>query len=123
MCCIFLPFFLYFFFLMTRRPPRSTLFPYTTLFRSPNVGGLVDFQTIEVPRRYSNYSKGSSGQRDIPSDDIRIGSEMPFPERVAQHRNRMCARQTIVIGLNGSAEQSVDSQRFEVVSGDDFDTD
>src|SRR5207302_9742911 len=25
---------LYFFFLMMRRPPRSTLFPYTTLFRS-----------------------------------------------------------------------------------------
>src|SRR5258708_27177905 len=29
-----LPFFLLFFFLMIRRPPRSTLFPYTTLFRS-----------------------------------------------------------------------------------------
>src|SRR5438309_4561943 len=28
-CCIF-----FFFFLMIRRPPRSTLFPYTTLFRS-----------------------------------------------------------------------------------------
>src|SRR2546422_10300683 len=27
-------FFLFFFFLMIRRPPRSTLFPYTTLFRS-----------------------------------------------------------------------------------------
>src|SRR5689334_24854878 len=27
MCCVF-------FFLMIRRPPRSTLFPYTTLFRS-----------------------------------------------------------------------------------------
>ena len=26
-----------FFFLMIRRPPRSTLFPYTTLFRSANV--------------------------------------------------------------------------------------
>src|SRR2546427_8088869 len=26
----------FFFFLMIRRPPRSTLFPYTTLFRSPN---------------------------------------------------------------------------------------
>src|SRR5438477_12693413 len=26
--------FFYFFFLMIRRPPRSTLFPYTTLFRS-----------------------------------------------------------------------------------------
>src|SRR3712207_7438980 len=30
---------LYFFFLMIRRPPRSTLFPYTTLFRS-RPGGL-----------------------------------------------------------------------------------
>src|SRR2546429_4255163 len=27
----------YFFFLMIRRPPRSTLFPYTTLFRSQTV--------------------------------------------------------------------------------------
>src|SRR2546425_3961642 len=37
--------FLFFFFLMIRRPPRSTLFPYTTLFRSiwwpasPNMPG------------------------------------------------------------------------------------
>src|SRR5258706_13654069 len=31
----------FFFFLMIRRPPRSTLFPYTTLFRS---------QVIRVPR-------------------------------------------------------------------------
>src|ERR1043166_10332673 len=34
---VFFPFpliFLFFFFLMIRRPPRSTLFPYTTLFRS-----------------------------------------------------------------------------------------
>src|SRR5215510_12253260 len=29
-----LPDYLFFFFLMIRRPPRSTLFPYTTLFRS-----------------------------------------------------------------------------------------
>src|SRR3712207_7641552 len=28
--------FCFFFFLMIRRPPRSTLFPYTTLFRSEN---------------------------------------------------------------------------------------
>src|SRR5258708_16701444 len=43
MCYIFIFFFIYcychllhlfFFFLMIRRPPRSTLFPYTTLFRS-----------------------------------------------------------------------------------------
>src|SRR5215469_18124875 len=32
MCIHF--FFFFFFFLMIRRPPRSTLFPYTTLFRS-----------------------------------------------------------------------------------------
>src|SRR2546430_16098780 len=32
---------LLFFFLMIRRPPRSTLFPYTTLFRSITVNVLV----------------------------------------------------------------------------------
>src|SRR5256885_11076010 len=31
---MFCPHFFFFFFLMIRRPPRSTLFPYTTLFRS-----------------------------------------------------------------------------------------
>src|SRR3989449_1220082 len=33
--------FLFFFFLMIRRPPRSTLFPYTTLFRSVRGRGAV----------------------------------------------------------------------------------
>src|SRR3712207_8393924 len=33
-----LPGFVSFFFLMIRRPPRSTLFPYTTLFRSQGFG-------------------------------------------------------------------------------------
>src|SRR6185437_11663232 len=37
--------FFFFFFLMIRRPPRSTLFPYTTLFRSPLAAG------PELPRR------------------------------------------------------------------------
>src|SRR2546426_12508237 len=32
-------FFFFFFFLMIRRPPRSTLFPYTTLFRSQSPMG------------------------------------------------------------------------------------
>src|SRR5215210_8206196 len=31
-----------FFFLMIRRPPRSTLFPYTTLFRSTGGAGGID---------------------------------------------------------------------------------
>src|SRR2546430_13201534 len=34
-------FFFFFFFLMIRRPPRSTLFPYTTLFRSDKLLDLV----------------------------------------------------------------------------------
>src|SRR3712207_1521618 len=34
MCCFMFRMCPYFFFLMIRRPPRSTLFPYTTLFRS-----------------------------------------------------------------------------------------
>src|SRR5437764_4666755 len=37
---------LFFFFLMIRRPPRSTLFPYTTLFRSK----LSGFDMYEVIR-------------------------------------------------------------------------
>src|SRR3712207_7585223 len=39
--------FLFFFFLMIRRPPRSTLFPYTTLFRSAVVR---DGQATDVAR-------------------------------------------------------------------------
>src|SRR5258708_18130278 len=38
--------FLYFFFLMIRRPPRSTLFPYTTLFRSESI-------QVQPPERVS----------------------------------------------------------------------
>ena len=36
-----------FFFLMIRRPPRSTLFPYTTLFRS---GHTLDWSTLKTFR-------------------------------------------------------------------------
>src|ERR1022692_1173297 len=38
-CIVAVCFFLFFFFLMIRRPPRSTLFPYTTLFRSARSAG------------------------------------------------------------------------------------
>src|SRR6185436_20844681 len=37
-----------FFFLMIRRPPRSTLFPYTTLFRSPPTA--VSWRSTVPPR-------------------------------------------------------------------------
>src|SRR2546427_9363278 len=41
-------FFFFFFFLMIRRPPRSTLFPYTTLFRSPPSDG-SSFSRVSAP--------------------------------------------------------------------------
>src|SRR5712692_11611574 len=44
---VFFPFF--FFFLMIRRPPRSTLFPYTTLFRSKHCGRFGRLRRLRVP--------------------------------------------------------------------------
>src|SRR3989449_5321898 len=38
---------LFFFFLMIRRPPRSTLFPYTTLFRSSS-SGVIDLKLLRA---------------------------------------------------------------------------
>src|SRR3712207_9309392 len=40
-----------FFFLMIRRPPRSTLFPYTTLFRSADARRQVLRRGHDLPRR------------------------------------------------------------------------
>src|SRR2546422_7727403 len=52
--------FFFFFFLMIRRPPRSTLFPYTTLFRSG------------VPQRVrdaeAEAAGGTKDARDLPDD-------------------------------------------------------
>src|SRR5258708_24843726 len=50
---------MFIFFLMIRRPPRSTLFPYTTLFRSP-LGGNLD-------------ADQSALQRDICAVPIDVG--------------------------------------------------
>src|SRR2546429_6770252 len=56
--------FLFFFFLMIRRPPRSTLFPYTTLFRSHPL-----LRLALSPRR-----KTKSGIRsELPALQRRIG--------------------------------------------------
>src|SRR3989442_2295006 len=46
-----MPVFLFFFFLMIRRPPRSTLFPYTTLFRSPEWPLSVCSKNQPIPPR------------------------------------------------------------------------
>src|SRR2546422_7095224 len=50
-----------FFFLMIRRPPRSTLFPYTTLFRSPKLRSLLRQMRAKVDAAYEklNVAKDS----------------------------------------------------------------
>src|SRR2546426_8874631 len=46
----------FFFFLMIRRPPRSTLFPYTTLFRSPTRAASCQSSRDRSPGAHSRYS-------------------------------------------------------------------
>src|SRR2546429_6651933 len=47
--------FVFFFFLMIRRPPRSTLFPYTTLFRSPRcIAARVKLLVIQLATNQFN---------------------------------------------------------------------
>src|SRR5688572_31235244 len=53
---------------MIRRPPRSTLFPYTTLFRSPSVTN--QYRRRATPRKNSKLSnKRSHGSRRTRSEE------------------------------------------------------
>src|SRR3712207_7700036 len=58
-------FYEFFFFLMIRRPPRSTLFPYTTLFRSRNRRGR---------RRRGPAADGRTSHRGLRARDRRTGA-------------------------------------------------
>src|SRR2546422_10684856 len=55
-----------FFFLMIRRPPRSTLFPYTTLFRSPSVS--PDGRRVAY---LADDGKGASELRVLDGETLR----------------------------------------------------
>src|SRR6266571_8719677 len=61
----------YFFFLMIRRPPRPTLFPYTTLFRSqPQLGafkkaGLDPHRHLVEIRGYDGLEQGQELKVEI----------------------------------------------------------
>src|SRR2546425_12682918 len=52
LCTLFPSSFYFFFFLMIRRPPRSTLFPYTTLFRAHggDRDGHDELELLAAPR-------------------------------------------------------------------------
>src|SRR3712207_9419824 len=68
------------FFLMIRRPPRSTLFPYTTLFRSQtgeSVGidlGIEAFATLDTGERIPNPSPLKRAQRKLDRKSTRLNS-------------------------------------------------
>src|SRR2546426_3885946 len=65
-----------FFFLMIRRPPRSTLFPYTTLFRS--------HRAARRPRRGSSPARRQARRRRL---DVRRPDDAgDAADRRAQHR-------------------------------------
>src|SRR2546429_6942373 len=57
---------LFFFFLMIRRPPRSTLFPYTTLFRSRKAGGGRGASQVVL-------DEGPGTQSEAPSRPVVLG--------------------------------------------------
>src|SRR2546430_17076669 len=80
-----------FFFLMIRRPPRSTLFPYTTLFRSAP-------STTASPRR----PRGSSPTRVSPSSPAGAPAEMmakPASERSEEHTSELQSQSNLVCRL------------------------
>src|SRR3989441_10185221 len=57
--------FIFFFFLMIRRPPRSTLFPYTTLFRSL-------LAEIDEPVGITQHGDVAPDAVDRPRDEILV---------------------------------------------------
>src|SRR5438034_11429207 len=66
-CGLFSLLCLSFFFLMIRRPPRSTLFPYTTLFRSGRARVAGSEAATDKPRGLGRSERGALGRPDRKS--------------------------------------------------------
>src|SRR3712207_6952168 len=87
---------MFFFFLMIRRPPRSTLFPYTTLFRS------VGDRRPERPHREGDDVHGPSphGPGEQP---LELGAHVPglapVVRRSEEHTSELQSRQYLVCRL------------------------
>src|SRR3712207_9332415 len=94
----------YFFFLMIRRPPRSTLFPYTTLFRSAalveetkklKVGRGLDEETTMGPLSSRNQLQRSVHYVDLAQQD---GARVLLG-RSEEHTSELQSRQYLVCRL------------------------
>src|SRR3712207_8345549 len=93
-------FFSIFFFLMIRRPPRSTLFPYTTLFRSDK--GLGE----ELQRAYG--AEHGAEEQDRPEQWDR------YAERSEEHTSELQSRQYLVCRLLLEKKKTCNRNRFLV---------
>src|SRR3712207_8161006 len=92
-----------FFFLMIRRPPRSTLFPYTTLFRSAAAGDTP----LRAARRPARSSRGRIEPRKCPAERperraprLRAGARRRHRgRRSEEHTSELQSRQYLVCRL------------------------
>src|SRR3712207_8641638 len=80
----------FFFFLMIRRPPRSTLFPYTTLFRS-------DGQDHVLPARVRGAFGGGADRREEVLE--RGALDQVAARRSEEHTSELQSRQYLVCRL------------------------
>src|SRR3712207_7741751 len=86
-----------FFFLMIRRPPRSTLFPYTTLFRSD----VLDVRDLD-DRADELLEVRDRQVRDVPAryDDVTYRGRLPeVLDRSEEHTSELQSRQYLVCRL------------------------
>src|SRR6266480_3361056 len=95
MLCIF---FFFFFFLMIRRPPRSTLFPYTTLFRSPRCAA-PDVARIPSSPPCPHRARCGASRRTRGANSRSASSLGSLLEIVHQPRERIEAHHARRVGL------------------------
>src|SRR3712207_9241839 len=81
----------FFFFLMIRRPPRSTLFPYTTLFRSPRIAAAQQDRPDAARAGHTGR-----GERQL---DPGLGGGRQLPRRSEEHTSELQSRQYLVCRL------------------------
>src|SRR3712207_8042775 len=80
---------------MIRRPPRSTLFPYTTLFRSVALARLADGRSVDVPRR-----QPLRDQQPLPLGRVALGERgLGERPRSEEHTSELQSRQYLVCRL------------------------
>src|SRR5689334_23584396 len=80
----------FFFFFMIRRPPRSTLFPYTTLFRSEAVETALDRANGVVTFIYSDGSEQDRKSTRLNSSHSSISYAVFCLKKKKNVRHRSC---------------------------------